>query len=383
MCKKLMFLISLVCLLGLSLPVSAQDLTVPWPDTYIVAGVEEYGEILVEGTLIVPAGATLIVNDRSTVDGDGTDGEGGSEYAQLIVDGGLFIMNDRLDLGADHDAYLIVQNGGSIVHTDEKIAIPDNDGGVHRLIVIDGTVDAEAIEVDDDSDRKSSVQIACSPDEGVVQAYIKTGNTNSSKYDPDQWVTRDPNEGGLYDYPEGGCGGSVLFINDLGGNVKEVYYVKIGPKAWNPGPEDGATHEAAVDCDMVLEWDEGNCLALGAGLGVNVLYFSTDCDLVETQPTLPDAGWNDQPAYIGSFINRCDCRQSYNVGTLPLWTTYCWRVDQGCGDGSSVKGDVWTFTTGCDQEGDTNADCLVNFLDYAAVASTWMGEQFFPEGCTP
>jgi hypothetical protein len=148
----------------------------------------------------------------------------------------------------------------------------------------------------------------------------------------------------------------------------------VPPEAWNPSPADGDINQAAVDCNMVLEWNEGNCLELGAGLGVNVLYFSTDCDLVESQPTIPDAGWNDQPAYIGSFIYRCDCRQSYDVGPLPLWTTYCWRVDQGCGDGTTVRGDVWTFTTGCVLDGDTNMDCLVNFLDYAALAEVWMDQ---------
>ena len=379
MCKKLMFLISLVYLLGLSLPVSAADLVVDWPDVYIVDGTEEYGAVKCYGTIIVPAGCTLIANSRSEVDGDGDDGEGGSSYASLVVDGGTFIMNHRLDLGVDHDAYLIVQGGGSIIHTDEKIAIPDNDGGVHRLIIIEGTVDAAGVEVDDDSDRKSGVQLACSAVPGEIIAKLTTANTDEDdKWDPDYWITRDINEGKVYDYPEGSCGGATLFINDLGDDVKEVFYLVVGPKAWNPGPEDGAIHQAAADCNMVLEWGEGTCLALGTGNGLNIVYFSDDGDLVESQPTIPDSGWDDEPAYIGEFINRCDCRASWDVGTLPMWTKYYWRVDQGCGDATSVRGDVWSFTTGCDLTGDTNLDCIVNFLDYAAVASTWMGEQYFP-----
>ncbi|MHC4346427.1 MAG: hypothetical protein ACYSUP_17280, partial [Planctomycetota bacterium] len=60
------------------------------------------------------------------------------------------------------------------------------------------------------------------------------------------------------------------------------------------------------------------------------------------------------------------------------------RIDQGCADATVCRGDVWTFTTGCELiGGDANLDCLVNFVDYAMVAGTWMEEQFFPEGCTP
>ncbi|MHC4156276.1 MAG: hypothetical protein ACYST6_15335 [Planctomycetota bacterium] len=45
---------------------------------------------------------------------------------------------------------------------------------------------------------------------------------------------------------------------------------------------------------------------------------------------------------------------------------------------------MWTCSTGCAIiKGDNNLDCLINFLDYAAVASTWMDTQYFPDGCSP
>jgi hypothetical protein len=193
-------------------------------------------------------------------------------------------------------------------------------------------------------------------------------------------------EGGKALECDPGCAGGVIETVDLGGNCESATCLLIGPPPFKPSPSDGAINEAALTCDMILEWDEGNCLL--PGRGVNVLYFSDDCDIVENQPSPPDPGW-DTPPPAGSYITMIDRldprgRQTYNIGTLDLWTEYCWRVDQGCDDGSVLRGEVWTFTTGCPLiPGDVNLDCVVNFLDYAAVASTWMEEQFFPEGCTP
>jgi hypothetical protein len=60
-----------------------------------------------------------------------------------------------------------------------------------------------------------------------------------------------------------------------------------------------------------------------------------------------------------------------------LWKTYYWRVDEyhkktlpGCSAAPMLtKGDIWSFTTGCDLiDGDINLDCVVNFLDYAMLA---------------
>jgi hypothetical protein len=69
----------------------------------------------------------------------------------------------------------------------------------------------------------------------------------------------------------------------------------------------------------------------------------------------------------------------FNVGNLPLWTCWCWRVDTFCQAGNTVKGDVWTFCTGCeDIPGDVNRDCLVNFEDYACVAGDFGETDFWP-----
>jgi hypothetical protein len=370
MCKKLMFLISLVCLLGMASSAGAANLVVDWPDTYTVSGTEEYDEIECHGTIIIPSGAELIMNDESELDGNGDDGEGGTG-ATILVDGGTFTMRNRLNMGTDHDAYLIVDGGGTVTHTGEKVTIPDNDGGEHRLIVLDGTYTAEETEIIANRDGKAIVGCA---------GTVTTGNTDEGcSRTPSCWATEDCSGGGKALECEEGCelGGGVLIITDLGGNVEEAICFLSTCYAYGPSPKNDATGVGAVTCDLVLSWKEGNCLGLK---GRNFIYFG-DCDCVTNTPAPPAPGYNDPACYQGYLYAG---NTTKNVGMLPLWTTYCWRIDQGCADASVCQGEVWTFTTGCPViGGDANLDCVVNFLDYAAVASTWMDEHYFPEGCTP
>jgi hypothetical protein len=373
MCKKLMFLISLVYLLGVASSALAANLEVDWPDVYVVSGVEEYDEINCGGKIIIPAGAELIMNDESRIDGNGDDGEGG-DGATILVDGGTFTMRNRINMGTDHDAFMIVDGGGTITHTGDKVTIPDNSGGMHRLIILDGTCTMDECEVI--PDRDSAVIVGC-------LGTLTTCNTGSDSRRPSWWLTQTTSGGPGAGEPalqcEEGCelAGGTLIITDLGGNCEEVICFLSTPSPYGPGPKDGAVGEAAVTCDMVLTWNEGNCLGTK---GRNFVYFGTDCDAVANSPN-PSEGGFPGPEYQGqTFVGTT----SFNVGPLPLWTNYCWRIDQGCQDGSIVEGPLWTFTTGCPLiEGDANLDCVVNFVDYAMVASTWMGEQFFPEGFTP
>jgi hypothetical protein len=103
MCKKLMFLISLVALLGLASSALAADLFVPWGETYTVSGTEVYDKVEVEGYLIVPAGATIIANDESYLDHNGDNGPGGMDGATIRCEGGDFICNARYNIGTDHE----------------------------------------------------------------------------------------------------------------------------------------------------------------------------------------------------------------------------------------------------------------------------------------
>jgi len=49
--------------------------------------------------------------------------------------------------------------------------------------------------------------------------------------------------------------------------------------------------------------------------------------------------------------------------------------------GTFFKGDIWSFSTGCELiPGDINRDCILNFEDLAGVAQSWGQEHFWPPG---
>jgi len=362
MYKKLMFLISLVCLLGLSLPASADDLEVEWPDTYTVSGTEEYDEITCSGTIIIPSGATLIMNDESELDGNGDDGEGGTG-ATILVDGGTFIMHNRLNMGTDHDAYLIIDNGGIVAHDGEKVTVPDNEGGEHRIIIIDGSMVAEEIEIIHDRDAK--VILGCN-------ATIETCNIDEDdSRDPSQWLS----DGDLLCHAS--CPTGVMTITDLGGNCKEATCLLVPLHTWKPSPKNGAVWQSV---DVILCWNEGSCTFR------NSAYLGTDPVVVQNAVV-------GSPSWKG-YYNPGECLDPdlalANPITLQLWQTYYWRVDTisrpDCPPGTppSTKGEVWRFTTGCDLiPGDINLDCYVNFTDYAMLAPDWRECVFFPDDVTP
>jgi hypothetical protein len=364
MCKKLMFLISFVCLLGLSLPVSAADLEVEWPDIYTVSGVEEYGDMDISGKVIVPAGATLIMNDESDLDGNGDDGEGG-DGATILVDGGTFIMHDRLNMGCDHDAYLIVDNGGVVQHDGDKVTVPDNDGGEHRIIIIDGSMVAEEIEIIHDRDAK--VILGCN-------ATIEVCNTDEdNSRDPDQWLS----DGDLLCHVS--CGAGVMTVEDLGGNCKVASCLLVPDEAWKPNPKDGATEIGRETCPLIVSWQPG-ALMVDPSKGRHLVFFGTDEDAVANSPTPFEPGFPG-PEYQGYTMSG---DLDFDLGTQPLWTELFWRIDESTELSGYFKGNTWKLTTGCTLiPGDANLDCVVNFLDYAALLTTWLDEQFFPEGCTP
>jgi len=169
-----------------------------------------------------------------------------------------------------------------------------------------------------------------------------------------------------------GCGGAQGLIVDYGvtnpgKTTVTATCVFCGCCAWFPQPYDGSTGVGAETCNLVLSWQPGERMG---GHGRHLVYFSTDADCVAN-------GDMGSPCYMG-FQRATDL--DYDVGMLPLWTTYYWRVDEGNEDGTTCKGAVWSFTTGCEVvPADTNADCLVNFKDFACVAGTLGEQQMWPQ----
>ncbi|MHC4155215.1 MAG: hypothetical protein ACYST6_09890 [Planctomycetota bacterium] len=143
-------------------------------------------------------------------------------------------------------------------------------------------------------------------------------------------------------------------------------------QAWGPDPPDDQTQVRSDLAEVILSWQPGNCIGMK---GRHFVYFSTDESCVTTQPVAGTPGW-DTPPPAGCYLGyTCPSPGQNNVGILPMWTTYYWRIDEGCADASVCKGQVWSFTTGCDLAvSDLNVDCLVNFEDYTTLAGVWMDQ---------
>jgi hypothetical protein len=141
-------------------------------------------------------------------------------------------------------------------------------------------------------------------------------------------------------------------------------------QAWAPNPANGAIEVQSVITEVILSWREGDCLGLR---GRNALYFGDDEALV-------DAATPADPEFVQ--YHRAG-ETTHNIGNIPLWETRYWRVDELntlAGKPPTTKGAIWSFTTGCAAiVGDLNMDCLVNFLDYAELADSFGGEEFWPD----
>jgi hypothetical protein len=178
-----------------------------------------------------------------------------------------------------------------------------------------------------------------------------------------------------------GCGSARGIIADYGVTNPGKTTVHVGNcmgdpcQAWGPVPADGATEvrPGLTTGGITLCWHEGDCLGVR---GRNSVYFGTDFNDIN------DATTNDPILWQGFFQFRGGDSCWY-AGILPLWETFYWRIDEfnGIEEVEPVtKGQVWSFTTGCELiDGDINMDCLVNFLDFAELASTFGQEEFWPE----
>jgi len=94
----------------------------------------------------------------------------------------------------------------------------------------------------------------------------------------------------------------------------------------SPSPADGAVD---VKMTATLSW------TASASAASHEMYFGTDEDAVRSA----DAA---APEYKGSQTLGAE---SYDPGRLAWHTVYYWRVDEVDGQGNTVKGPLWTFTT--------------------------------------
>ena len=371
-----MFLISLVFLLGLAVGARAEELEVPWGETLVISDVCEVGSFLVEGCLIVTATGHLFSNGsdgRSTIDGNGGDGEGGLEYAQLIINGGQVTVQSRFNIGQDHDGRLIVNDGGYFSQEccgddwDDGFKFPDDDGGEHFIIVNDGEVHVHKFEAI--SDRHAKIELGCWGLGGLLT--IDECEHGHEREDPFEWEAA----GDLY--CSSGCFGPI--INYVGDGAEAYCMPGWVPPwcSWWPGPWDGST---GVCLGVCLTWFAG--YGMGAHPGdKHYVYFGTSYDAVDDAEIGDPPYRGFKPVGLEEYCPIEDPTLGYDI---KLWTTYYWRVDEKPFGEPTRKCAVWSFTTGCSLvPGDINLDCVVNLIDYAMLADDWRDESFFPSGVVP
>lgn len=383
MYKRLMFLISLVCLLGLATPTYARlgimddandlleqelyesdepgdaDLWIHDGDVCTISGsVTIDGGVYIEGTLIVTG--TLLIEGydyRTTINGDPS----GDNTGVLIIDGGTVECWSRINFSAEingggtiGNGVLYILNGGYLNQWDgggddgdDGIKFPDDDDSqVDRMFIVDGTLDAEGMQAKPDEDVQ--IVLGC---KGVIN--LADTDAGNDEEDPGEWAS----DGWLV--PGYGC--TTLNITYPGDGAKVDCSPDVSGKAWCPTPSDGAVKQSInVDCS----WLPGTGMING-NFDVHHVYFGTSPGSV---------------AWIVDLQGGTETFKPSDYATLSVGPTYYWRVDEEPLFAAVVTGNVWSFTTGCDpMPCDLNLDCLCNALDYAMLAADWFDTTMFPD----
>ncbi|MHC4658459.1 MAG: hypothetical protein ACYS83_04680 [Planctomycetota bacterium] len=379
MCKKRRLLISFVLLLGVAAGAYARDFEIDCGETYIVSGTESYGDMWCNGTLIVPTGAVLNLDDRSGIDGCDECVE--ATMATVIVEGEMYVT-DRFDIGDDEDGQIIVRNGGIFVQSDNSdgFKLPDNSGGCHYIFVEGQGSLFRAVRIEAIPDRDAHIDLC----DFAVLELENVMESPCYRHDPGCWIPDGTMTccGSTYC---GTCCGSTCELRieydvpvEGGATVTAWWSPCPWPKAHYVAPADGETGVKSAITGVVLEW-EAACDVSGCPMCRHFVFFGTDKQAVEDAP-IYEMGWvpggpSVPPEYKGWLPGPVTC---YNIGNLPLWSTFHWRIDEGS-QGPIRKGDVWSFTTGCRlMAGDLNLDCLLNLEDYAILMTTWKEKQYFP-----
>jgi hypothetical protein len=126
-------------------------------------------------------------------------------------------------------------------------------------------------------------------------------------------------------------GDGTVDFQDLA--VFAEYWLKELGQAWGPTPADGATNQPK----SMLSWLAGETAV------AHDVYFGTD------QTAVTDATW-ESDEYIDQVAEVVETPvdiRPYTIKALTLQqpaTAYYWRIDE-LEDGTTIKGDVWRFTT--------------------------------------
>jgi predicted Rdx family selenoprotein len=164
-----------------------EALVVPQGTTYTVTGRESYTGFEVAGTLIVEKGGVLTTGlgtdrPRSTIDGP---------EAKVIVNGGTINVNSRVSVGISSNATIIMNGGlfriGNADSIDDvgDIKLPDEGGGIQRIILNDGLLWAHRCDVKFGLSDDAKIIVA-----GGEMRIDEMGEDDlEQSFDPNDWLT--------------------------------------------------------------------------------------------------------------------------------------------------------------------------------------------------
>ena len=280
-----------------------------------VGGVTRVGETG-DGSLTVTGGSLTLasVGDHLIL------GEGDGSTGTLEVSGGS-VSADSLWVGNSGDGLFVI-TGGTVTLNTEGLYVDRFNKTDSTAVLAGGTVDANGLTI------------------GTYGLVDIGGSTLTIHGDVGVWVDLWVAGGKMKAY-SGGAGATLVHdYNTTTPGKTTVTATGYTKAAWMPNPSDGQT---SVAWDADLSW-------------------------------FPNSGITNFDVYFGTVtppvtkVSTAQPGTTYNpAGDLAIDTTYYWRID---GNGGSITGDVWSFTTRgyeaydpdpMDQAGDVSADKMLSW----------------------
>ena len=346
MCRKMIYVISFVLLVGLpnssladwtgsvssdwynagnwtgAVPTSSDTTLIEsstpltWP--IINGGTADTGQLRIgytatyQGELTVTGGATLNVNGELRIGRKSNDGSG-QAVGILHISGATTTINvtDRIEHGRHGDA--TINMSGGYLHCDAELRLAYRFDATSTVYLSGGTIDLGA-----------NPGITVYANDGVPDTALIdiSGGTLTLAGNQVSMIETFISDGIIIAY---GGEGTVLLTYD--GQTTMVVAMG-GADASEPNPAD---EQADVPRDAVLSWKTGT------NADKHEAYFGDNFDDVNQATTTVDPS--------GVYQGRIDPNIYTPTERLEFGRTYYWRIDEVEADGSTIhKGNVWSFT---------------------------------------
>jgi len=353
MCKKLVFLVCVVFMLGLGSsrmafadnvywdndannnlfndPLNWVDDNMPGTDDNARIDMAEPDHCLIDSTMNIEVGRIYVGADANgTLFITGGNVDAGRFYigykypvvGKVEMSGGTVKLSSKFMVGIKSTGVFLM-TGGSFTTTG-KMILAENKTCVSYTYLYGGTITADDFEM-----RETEGD----PDSGIAFMDIKNdGKLVLGESSPDFvstiWSYID--RGWLY--ADGGDGYLKVDVID-GDTVVTAYGPPELNEAWYPSPRD---HTADIGLDAVLSWISGDPCA--PQTAQHDVYLSTNFSNVK------DAADANSPFCVAKDL---DVNSYAPPGGLQLGRTYYWRVDgHAPGEHKGVlKGEIWAFNT--------------------------------------